>query len=183
MVEPLLHFAVPFASLQALGLDWRKAAVASAIALTPDLDVFFLVHRSLSHSAVVPAAVALALMAFTFLIPIGKRRTVRSVILLGAFGVSTHLLLDLLTDYTPILWPLLNYSFFISIDLQLRMGSLPMVTGSVELLAEPTVFEPFTSLDVPVLTGEGVSVFLILLIPSIVRTVRNRASGNIQPEL
>lgn len=183
MVEPLLHFVVPFASLRAIGLDWRRAALASAIALTPDLDVIFLVHRSLSHSAVLPAAVVLALMAFTFLIPADKRNAARMVILLGAFGVSTHLLLDLLTYYTPILWPLLNNSFFISIDLQLRMGSLPMVAGSVELLAEPTVFEPFTSFDVPVLTGEGVSVALILLIPGIVRALLNRASGDIQPKL
>ena len=46
MVEPLLHFVVPFVSLRAVGLDLRKATFDSLITLTPDLDVVFNTHRS-----------------------------------------------------------------------------------------------------------------------------------------
>ena len=38
IVEPLLHFAVPFVSLRTVGVDLRKATFASLIALTPDLE-------------------------------------------------------------------------------------------------------------------------------------------------
>lgn len=179
MVEPLLHFAVPYASLRAVGLDWRKAVVASAIALTPDLDVLFHVHRSLSHSVVVLALAGLALMALTLLIPVDKRSAARSVILLGVLGVVTHLLLDFFGAYTPILWPLVNNSFWVTSSFEIHMGSLPFVTGSVRLLAEPTLFQSFTSFDAPVLTAEGLSVSLILLIPSMVGVVRNRVSADL----
>ena len=60
MVEPLLHFVVPFVSLRAVGVDLRKATFASLIALTPDLDVAFNTHRSPTHSAVVLGLVLLA---------------------------------------------------------------------------------------------------------------------------
>lgn len=163
---------MPFVSLRAIGLDWRKAALASAIALTPDLDVLFHVHRSLTHSAVVVAAAVLALLAFTLLIPAGSRNAARSVIMLGAVGVATHLLLDLFGAYTPILWPFLNNSFWISTDIHFHIASLPVVTGSLELLTEPTVFQSFTSFNETVLTAEGLGVSLVLLIPSIAGAIR-----------
>jgi membrane-bound metal-dependent hydrolase YbcI (DUF457 family) len=174
MVEPLLHFAVPFASLQAAGLDWRKAAVASVIALTPDLDVLFGVHRSLSHSVIVLGDAILALIALTFLLPKNKRNAVRSVILLGAVGVATHLFLDIFDTYIPILWPLLNDSFWVSTDFHIHLGSLPFITGSVNLLAEPTLFRYFSSFEASILTDEGIGVSLILLIPSVGKVLRNR---------
>lgn len=55
MVEPLLLFAVPFMSLRAFGLGFRKVLFVSPAALTLDLDVVFQVHRSQSHSFVVLA--------------------------------------------------------------------------------------------------------------------------------
>ena len=178
MVEALLHFAVPFASLRAIGLDWRKAPVASLIALTPDLDVLFHVHRSLTHSAIVLALLGLGLMAATFLIPAGKRRAARSMILLGVVGVVTHLALDLFGYYIPILWPLLNDSFWISTDLHLHIESSPFINGSVKLLTEPTVFKPFDSFDALALTDEGLGVSLVLLIPSMVAVLRKRGRTN-----
>lgn len=178
MVEVLLHFAVPFASFRAIGLDWRKAAVASLIALTPDLDVLFHVHRSLTHSAVVLALVWLGLMSATFLIPAGKRRAARSMILLGGVGLVTHLALDLFGYYIPILWPLLNDSFWISTDLHLHIESLPFIAGSVRLLSAPTVFESFDSIDALAVTDVGLGVSLVLLVPSIVTIIRNRGRTN-----
>ena len=77
LVEPLLHVAVPFASLRALSVDRRKAAFASVVALTPDLDIFFHVHRSQSHSIIVLAAVVLPLLILT-----RNRKTVRTIVLL-----------------------------------------------------------------------------------------------------
>ena len=63
LVEPLLHFVVPFVSLRAVGFDLRKAAFASLIALTPDLDVLFNSHRSPTHSLIVVGLVIFGLLA------------------------------------------------------------------------------------------------------------------------
>jgi len=171
LVEPLLHFAIPFASLRAVGLDLRKVLFASLIALTPDLDVLFQVHRSQSHSFVLLALVTLPLLVLTW-----NRNTLRSLVLLGAFGVSAHLVLDLFQSSTPVLWPLLNESFWIRVTLHLHMGSAVAVTGPARVHVEPTVIERFTSFDAPVLTGEGLVLSTILLAPTLVRILLNRVT-------
>jgi membrane-bound metal-dependent hydrolase YbcI (DUF457 family) len=164
MVEPLLHFAVSFASLRAFGLDLRKVLFASLIALTPDIDVLFQVHRSQTHSLVLLAFVTLPLLILTW-----NRRSVRSLVLLGAFGVSTHIILDLFQSSTPVLWPLVNESFWIPFTQYLHMGSAAVVTGSATVQVEPTGIERFTSFDAPVLTGEGLVLSAVLLAPTLVQ--------------
>ena len=78
MVEPLLHFVVPFVSLRAVGVDLRKTTFASVIALTPDLDVVFNTHRSPTHSVVVLGLVLLSFLALTW-----KRKTAPAISVAG----------------------------------------------------------------------------------------------------
>jgi len=174
MVELLLHFAVPFASLRALGVDWRKVTVASVIALTPDLDVLFQVHRSVSHSLVLLAFVALPLLVLA-----RKHRNARSVILLATFGVATHLVLDVLGDSpTPLFWPLLDDSVSLQIALYLHIGSAPAIVASGRLLVQPTQFERFVSFNSPILTVPGLAISVLVLMPSLVEIRRNRATSS-----
>jgi len=172
MVEPLLHFAVPFASLRALGLDLRKVLFASLVALTPDLDVLLQVHRSQSHSFVLLALVTLPLLVLTW-----NRKSLRSLVLLGAFGVSAHIALDLFQSSTPVLWPLVNESFRIRVTLYLHMGSASAVTGPAAAHVEPTVIERSSSFDAPVLTGEGIVLSTVLLAPALVRILLYRVTA------
>ncbi|MEM2319734.1 MAG: hypothetical protein QXQ63_03185, partial [Candidatus Bathyarchaeia archaeon] len=60
-MEPLIHFTIPFVVLIVLGLSPKKALPLALLALIPDLDALFLIHRSLSHSIVVLAAVFIPL--------------------------------------------------------------------------------------------------------------------------
>jgi len=176
LVEPLLHLAVPFASLRAVSVDWRKAAFASAVALTPDLDVLFQVHRSQSHSLIVLAAVVLPLLILA-----RNRRTIRTLVLLGAFGVLVHLALDLFQSPTPFFWPLLSQSPWISTTLNFHVGSIPLITGSAELLTGPTVIEPFVSFDEPILTAPGLAISLVLLTPDLLQILRNAVAPVTEP--
>jgi membrane-bound metal-dependent hydrolase YbcI (DUF457 family) len=57
-LELIIHFTIPFIALTLLGLDVKRALPLSLLALLPDLDALFLVHRSLSHSLVVVFAFA-----------------------------------------------------------------------------------------------------------------------------
>lgn len=172
MVEPLLHFAVPFASLRAVGLDLRKALFVSLIALTPDIDVLFQVHRSQSHSFILLALVTLPLLILTW-----NRKSLRSLVLLGAFGVSAHIALDLFQSSTPALWPLVNESFWIPFTQYLHMGSAAAVTGSVAVRMEQTGIERFTSFDAPILTGEGLALSMVLLVPTLVQIPLGRLTS------
>lgn len=160
--EPLIHFAVPFASLRAFGVDLRMAVLVSLVAVVPDLDVLFNVHRSQTHSVIMLAVVALPLLVL-----IRNHKEARTFVLLGAFGVLTHLVLDLFQAPTPFLWPLLNQSLLVSVRLDFHIGSIPMITGSAELIFGKSTIEFFSSFKAPLLTTEGLGVSLVLLAPTI----------------
>jgi membrane-bound metal-dependent hydrolase YbcI (DUF457 family) len=66
LVEPLTHFVVPFAALMLAGVEFQKASIISLLALLPDLDVLFLVHRSLSHSVLIMTIVLVPFLLLTY---------------------------------------------------------------------------------------------------------------------
>lgn len=159
MPEPILHVAVPFASLAVLRTDvgWRKILFASLVALTPDLDLIFNAHRSQSHSLVLLAVVALPLLILT-----RNRKALRTLVLLGAFGVLTHLILDtfqLTVDSysTPLLWPFFS---------QLQWLSTGLSTGQIG-----------ESFDAPILTIPGLVISFMLMAPSVAMILRDRTAS------
>ena len=150
-----MHFVVPFVSLRAVGVDLRKATFASLIALTPDLDVAFNTHKSPTHSVVVLGFVLLVFLALTW-----KRKTARALVLLAAFGVFSHLLLDLFQTSTPLFWPLMSQPVVLWPNPGFHMWS------------EVLVWYPASWLDAPLLTAEGLGISLILLAPTVVQIVQ-----------
>ena len=156
MVEPLLHFVVPFVSLRAVGVDLRKATFASVVALTPDLDVVFNTHRSPTHSMVVLGLVMLAFLTLTW------KRKPRPLVLLAAFGVFSHLLLDLFQTSTPLFWPILRQPISL------------WPNPSFHMWSEVLVWYPASWLDAPLITAEGLGISLILLAPTVAQIVWRR---------
>lgn len=65
-MEPLIHFVVPFVALMLAGVEFKKASFISLLALLPDLDALFLVHRSLSHSILVVLIVIVPFLLLTY---------------------------------------------------------------------------------------------------------------------
>lgn len=173
MVEPLLHFIVPFTAFRATGVDWRRCLFASVIALTPDLDVLFHVHRSLSHSLLVVGLIALPILALTY-----RNNALRNLTYLGVAGVLTHLALDLFQGYTPLLYPLVNSSFWVSVDLQVRVSSLPILIPSVKLLTQPVAFSTFQTYLGTIITPAGLGISLTLLAPTLAAATRHHLSRN-----
>jgi hypothetical protein len=161
MVEPLLHFVVPFVSLRAVGFDLRKATFASLISLTPDLDVLFNNHRSPTHSVIV-----LGLAMLTFLALTWKRKTARSLVLLAAFGVFSHILLDLFQTSTPLFWPLSSQPIWLWPNPGFHMWSTVLL------------WYPSSWLDAPLITTEGLGISIILLAPTVVQIVRGRLADS-----
>jgi len=157
--ELLLHFAIPFAAFSYFRRP-RKAFVASFIALLPDADALLVgVHRSASHSFVV----VLALCGITLLLIRVVRPRLLGLGLLATLGLSSHLLLDLFTTYTPTFWPLVSWSLFISLDGGVYVSESVNLKVSLSVSTMTTAFTPFTVLDAPVFTSEGFAVSLILI--------------------
>jgi membrane-bound metal-dependent hydrolase YbcI (DUF457 family) len=96
-----------------INVEVKKALPISILAVLPDLDALFLVHRSLSHSLVVVLGVTVPLLLLTYKF----KPRLQGYVLLALLAVASHLILDLFSGYTPILWPLYGYSVWIQAGL------------------------------------------------------------------
>jgi len=134
--------------------------VVSLIALLPDVDALLIgVHRSVSHSLVV----VLALCGIVVLIIKVLRPRLLGLGLLATLGLLSHLLLDLFTTYTPVFWPLVGWSLFISFGGGVHVSESVNLKVSLDVSTKTTDFTPFTVLDAPIFTSEGFAISLILI--------------------
>ena len=111
-----------------------------------------------------------------------NRKEARTFVLLGTFGVLTHLVLDLFQAPTPLLWPLLNESLMVSVQLNLQIGIAPAIAGSVRLLTGESTIGFFSSFDEPLLTAVGLGISLVLLAPTFFMILRQATSSTRKPE-
>ncbi|MEM1839460.1 MAG: metal-dependent hydrolase, partial [Candidatus Bathyarchaeia archaeon] len=108
MPEPAIHFSVIFA-LSAPRLGVKRALILSAIALLPDLDALFHLHRSMSHSLILLSLSWLLVLTVIYSI---KRVYFRFGILCFLVLLS-HPIMDCFQNYTPILYPMLDRSLWV----------------------------------------------------------------------
>ena len=167
-MEALLHFVLPLLAFTLLGVKPRKAFPLALLGVLPDLDVLFLVHRSLSHSLII---IGLASFPFFLLSFVLKPRTLRTV-WLGFLSVASHPILDLFSGYTPILWPLHPYSLWVEAGLDGFFGSGVRFQLELEVHQIPTVFHRRVMLDAPLFTGPTLIASLVLLTPLIYRMLK-----------
>lgn len=124
MPHPALHFAIPFSVALACRVSYKKSFLFGFIAVLPDIDIIFGVHRSATHSILVLLLALAIALYFKFMRSKGNFG-------LTSLALLTHPILDLFDGFTPILWPLLNYS------LHLKVSLAPL---NVELLSSPVLF-------------------------------------------
>jgi membrane-bound metal-dependent hydrolase YbcI (DUF457 family) len=166
-MEPLIHFTILFTALILINIKFRKALLISLLSLLPDLDAFFLIHRSFSHSIIVLLIVTIILLWITH-----KKQKFQSYVLLGFIGIFSHLILDLFSGYTPILWPLYNYSLWIKIDFIAHIDSSLNFTYNMKIVKNPIDFHPISRLDAPLFTSEGLIISIILFIAILIKMFR-----------
>lgn len=167
-MEPSVHFIVPFTALLLFGMEFKKALPVSLLALLPDVDALFLVHRSLSHSIVVMLIVVAPLLLLSHKF---KPRLL-GYALVALMATVSHSILDVFAGYTPILWPLNGYSVWVQVGLGAHIGSSPSLAPSAQLLTKPIMFQQFQSIDAPLFTGEGLILSVVLLSPVLVKACR-----------
>lgn len=175
MVEPLLHFSIPFSAFVLSGTSSRRALFASFFALLPDLDVLAHVHRSMTHSMLVLAAIILPAVLLTW------RTKYRTYALLAAAGRVSHVLLDLFVGYTPVLWPIYDKAVWLTVSSAAHIGSTPGITFSADILTRPMTFEPFEALDAPIFTSSGLILSAVLLTPVLITKLRRSFRKRMDP--
>lgn len=167
MLEPLIHFILPFVALTLSGVGWKRSLLFSFFALLPDLDIFILVHRSISHSLLVISGAALPLLFLSRRFRPGLQRYV----LLAFLCTVSHLVLDVFAGYTPILWPLYMQLVWVKVEFSVHMSSLLSVSLNAGVVTKPTTFPQLQYIDAPLFTGEGLMVSAVLLAPILYRAV------------
>ncbi len=159
MPEPLIHFIIPFFLLVMLGFNLRKAALISLLAVIPDLDVIFHVHRSISHSIifilVVTVSISLILNYFN--------NKLRKEMIVAVLVILSHPFMDMFTGYTPVLWPLFDKSIYIFTELTTNMNNIFDLNLIFKVNFDKIIFLRTTNSDAPIFTSQGVGMSLVLL--------------------
>jgi len=164
MAEPALHFSVPFAILTFAGVDPVLCCLASAIAILPDFDVFFKVHRSVSHSLVLYLPIAFVGVVFLSTYP-----SFSEFVLAVWLSLSSHAILDVFGGFSPILWPLSKEEVSVVVRLNLKFLHSFRLNPLIAIERRTSNLRPFEDLDVTALTAEGVAISALLLVVSLFR--------------
>jgi len=167
MTEPSLHCSLPFAILCRLGFNLPFCIVSSILAIVPDFDVLFKMHRSVTHS-LLPYLPALILALF--LHPYDE--LISNLLYAAWLALSSHILLDLLDGYSPALWPVVKDEFSISIKADAKFGHSFLILPRFELKRRKFSSRPFHEFEAELVTGEGLIISLLLILLSVLPLVR-----------
>jgi hypothetical protein len=160
MPEPLIHFIIPLFILIMLGFSLKKSILISSLAIIPDLDVIFHVHRSMSHSLLFILVLTIPIILILNFLKIGTKNEK----ILAMLVIFSHPFMDMFTGYTPILWPILDKSVYIFIELTTNINNILDLNLIFKINLEKVIFLHTTDREGPIFTSQGVGITLVLLI-------------------
>jgi len=137
-----------------------NALLFACLAIIPDLDIFFNIHRSASHSVVI---IALLFIPF-FLINRRWKSGRTSDLVLSLISVTSHPIFDMLSGYTPVFWPIFNRSIIIIAHLNFEVDSIYKIGLDLKMNIMPTVFNNITDFKATILTGPQFLIIISIMI-------------------
>jgi membrane-bound metal-dependent hydrolase YbcI (DUF457 family) len=105
-MDPLLHLLLPVLFLLAMRIDTRKVLMFAPLAIFPDFDAVFGLHRAVFHSFIPILVLPIGLMIYSKL----KRPEWMLSALLVQFFLASHIVLDL--GGVAFLWPFVKDQMF-----------------------------------------------------------------------
>lgn len=155
----LIYFIIPFFLLAASGIAIKKATLISSLAILPDLDVLFHIHRSFSHSIFFILLFAVPAIIITKKSYFDRFHDT----IIAALVILSHPFMDAFTFYTPILWPIFDRSIYIVTELTTNMNHVMDMNLNINIIFKPVIFYQTTNIDVPIFSSTGVAVTLVIL--------------------
>ncbi|MEM2349514.1 MAG: metal-dependent hydrolase [Acidilobaceae archaeon] len=159
MPDLLAHYTVSILIASRVA-SLRLSAIIGFIGLLPDIDALIGFHRWITHSIIVVLAISIPLVALSLAI---SRRFLK-ILLLSLILVITHIVLDMLTSPTPVLWPLV--SSYISVELKINgvldgssIGVYPVLAVN-SMQVEPLVYP----VEGPIVSEFGVATLVVLIL-------------------
>lgn len=161
MPETLLHFMIPFTALIIYGLSIKKSVVLSSLAILPDLDVLFHIHRSITHSVIFLIIISIPILLFLKLwIPKYFKDGI-----IGTLVILSHPIMDTFQTYTPIIYPLYKGAIHIVCKFVTDMNNLTDLRFTFEIKTLDTAFSTLTTkTDGHIFTSLGIGITIVILI-------------------
>jgi len=131
----------------------RYALLLALAGLLPDIDALFRVHRWFTHSIFVAALASCTAAVLALAV---DRRFLRYAVTASALYML-HIVFDVFTAPTPILWPLVNSNIMVSVfvDGVITAGGAS-IAPSIAVISEAVDFAPRQVVEGPILTPLGV---------------------------
>jgi membrane-bound metal-dependent hydrolase YbcI (DUF457 family) len=162
MPDLLTHYMASYLVAKAL-VGPRRALLLAFVGLLPDVDALLLVHRWVTHSIPVVLLASTPLLALTYT----YRREYVGVVVLAVLLYTLHIVMDLLTGLTPIMWPLAP-ALAVNIEVNgVYSVNGVRVTPGFEVIVEPVDFARRDLVEGPLVSETG----LVLLVVAIVLTI------------
>lgn len=142
-MDPFMHLLLPLLVLLALRVDPKRAFLLAPLAVLPDFDSLFGLHRALGHSFIPILVVPLAVVAYAHF----RKNEWYAASVVALFYLISHVVLDL--GGVAFLWPIVPDQFYFEpsitfsasdgvrmyFDLQYGMRPLPDM-GTTSFLSE-----------------------------------------------
>ncbi len=106
-MDPLMHVVLPVLFLLAIRLEPKAVVMFSPLAILPDFDAVFHLHRAVFHSFIPVLVIPLALIAYSRL----RMPEWMLSALLVQFYMASHVVLDI--GGVAFLWPFTTDMFFL----------------------------------------------------------------------
>jgi hypothetical protein len=152
-MDPVMHIMLPVLILLALRIDTRKVLLFAPLAILPDFDAFFGLHRMVLHSFIPVLVIPLALIVYAKY----KRTEWMLSALLIQFYLISHIALDLFG--VAFFWPFTTEMFYMDPELKFNMQ------GGINFEWHFTAgFRPYEEMGDTDFIAEATFGFLILIV-------------------
>ncbi len=169
MPDLLTHYMASYLVAKAI-IEPRRALLLAFVGLLPDVDALLLVHRWVTHSIPVALLASTPLLAFTYT----YRREYFGVAVLAVLLYTMHVVMDVFTGLTPIMWPLAP-ALAVNIEVNGVYGVDGVrVTPGFEVVVGPVDFARRGSIEGPLVSETGFMLALVAALISLVECASRR---------
>lgn len=173
MPDLLAHYAVGFLIASRV-FRFRVALILAFVGLLPDIDALLMVHRWVTHSLIL----ALFVGVLAFLVSLRFSGLASRYVLAALLLYATHIVMDVFTAPTPALWPLVDSSLMVKVNVNGLishdgLGVIPAL--SIESL--PSDFTRRYFIEGPIISAHGIILFLAVAAATSIELITGKTRG------
>ncbi|MEM0361262.1 MAG: metal-dependent hydrolase [Sulfolobales archaeon] len=148
MPEIITHYAVSLL-ISSRTVSLKYAVLLALVGLLPDIDALFRIHRWFTHSLIIASLAFLA----AYVIALKLKPKASKLVITAYILYSAHIILDIFTAPTPIIWPLtsMSYMFKVGIDGIISADGVA-ITQNIKLDITPADFTQRPMIEGPIIS-------------------------------